>query len=352
MARRFGVSLEAILPTPEMGAAGRDEPVTRLRIDEIELNPHQPRSRIDEAPLRDLSASISAQGVVQPIVVRRREEGGYWLVAGERRLRATKLAGNNRIPAVIRELSSRDAVAVALVENIQREDLSAIDEARSVRRLIAEFGLTHDEAGTALGRSRSAISNLLRLLDLGQDVQEMITDGRLEMGHARALLPLEPDAQKRCADEVVARGLTVRKTEALVRQRLRPVERRGVQVARAPAPSLPDRWRDRVVIVHTRKGTTVRLRGLAPDELGALLSWLRSPPSGRVAKREGMARFAPRQGRAITNGPQRDCISRRSGTQADSKRMVGRASAVQVNCNRVAPSLARAREDFASGAIA
>ena len=280
MARRLGVSLEAILPTPGGRDPSGEEPVTRLRVDEIELNPHQPRSRIDGATLRDLSASITAQGVVQPIVVRQREEGGYWLVAGERRLRATKLAGLGWIPAVIRELSSRDAVAVALVENIQREDLSAIDEARSVRRLIAEFGLTHDEAGSALGRSRSAISNLLRLLELGQDVQEMVTDGRLEMGHARALLSLEPDAQKRCADEVIARGLTVRKTEALVRQLLRPAERRDVQVPRSPAPPLPDRWRDRVAIVHTRKGATVRLRGLAPDELGALLSWLRSRPAG------------------------------------------------------------------------
>ena len=280
MARRLGLGLEAILPTPGARAPSREEPVTQLRVDEIELNPDQPRSRIDEATLRDLSTSISAQGVVQPIVVRPREEGGYWLVAGERRLRATKLAGNNRIPSVIRELSSRDAVAVALVENIQREDLSAIDEARSVRRLIDEFGLTHDEAGSALGRSRSAISNLLRLLDLREDVQEMLIDGRLEMGHARALLSLEPDAQKRCAEEIIARGLTVRKTEALVRQLLGPAEQDDVRVPRPPAPPLPDHWRDRVAIVHTRKGATVRLRGLAPDELAALLSWLHSRPTG------------------------------------------------------------------------
>ena len=280
MARRLGVSLEAILPTPGPEALGREEPVTGLRVDEIAINPDQPRSRIDEATLQDLSASITAQGVVQPIVVRPRDEGGYWLVAGERRLRATKLAGISRIPAVIRELSSRDAVVVALVENIQREDLSAIDEARSVRRLIAEFGLTHDEAGSALGRSRSAISNLLRLLVLREDVQKMVNDGRLEMGHARALLSLEPDAQARCAEEVVARGLTVRKTEALVRQLLRPAEPEDVPAAQPPAPPLPDRWRDRVAIVHTRNGATVRLRGLDPDELGALLSWLRSRPTG------------------------------------------------------------------------
>ena len=280
MARRLGVSLEAILPIPGARAPDQEEPLALLRVDEIELNPDQPRSRIDEATLRELSASITAQGVVQPIVVRPREAGGYWLVAGERRLRATKLAGNNRIPAVIRELSSRDAVAVALVENIQREDLSAIDEARSVRRLIDEFGLTHDQAGSALGRSRSAISNLLRLLDLREDVLEMVNDGRLEMGHARTLLSLEPDAQKRCAEEVIAGGLTVRKTEALVRESLRPAEPGDVQVPRPPAPPLPDRWRDRVAIVHTRKGATVRLRGLAPDELGALLSWLRSRPTG------------------------------------------------------------------------
>ena len=254
--------------------------MTRLGVDEIALNPDQPRSRIDEAALQDLSVSITAQGVVQPIVVRPRDEGGYWLVAGERRLRATKLAGIGRIPAVIRELSARDAVAVALVENIQREDLSAMDEARAVRRLIREFGLTHDEAGSAVGRSRSAISNLLRLLDLHEGVQNMVNDGRLEMGHARALLSLEPDAQKRCAKEVVARGLTVRRTEALVRQLLRPTAQEGIAASQRPAPALPDRWRDRVAIVHTQKGATVRLRGLDPDELGALLSWLRSRPTG------------------------------------------------------------------------
>lgn len=279
MARRLGASLEAILPSPGSEGPGREEAAIWLRVDEIALNPDQPRSRVDKAKLGDLSASIKAQGVVQAIVVRPREEGGFWLVAGERRLRATMLAGIERIPAVIRELSSRDAVAVALVENIQREDLSAIDEARSVRRLVSEFGLTHDEAGSALGRSRSAISNLLRLLDLREDVQDMVNDGRLEMGHARALLSLEPEPQKRCAEEVVERGLTVRKTEALVRQLLRSPEE-AVPVTQPRAPSLPDRWRDRVAIVHTRKGATVRLRGLDPHELGALLSWLRSRPPG------------------------------------------------------------------------
>ena len=281
MAKRLGVSLEAILPTPGTEVPGREGPVTQLRVEEIALNPDQPRSRIDGATLQDLSVSITSQGVVQPIVVRPRDDGGYWLVAGERRLRATQLAGMSRIPAVIRELSSRDAVAVALVENIQREDLSAIDEARSVRRLITGYGLTHGETGAALGRSRPAISNLLRLLDLREDVQEMVNDGRLEMGHARALLSLEPDAQARCAEEVVARGLTVRQTEARVRQLLRPAEPEDVPPAQPPAPPLPERWRDRVAIVHTRKGATVRLRGLDPDELGALLSWLRNRPTGR-----------------------------------------------------------------------
>ena len=274
------MTLDAILPTPGTGAAGRDEPVTRIPVEEIEVNPEQPRSNIDEEALRGLSDSITEQGVVQPIVVRRREKGGYWLVAGERRLRATRLAGMDRIPAVVRTLSPRDALAVALVENVQREDLSAIDEARSIRRLIEEFGLTHQDAGTALGRSRAAISNLLRLLDLHEDVQAMVNEGRLEMGHARALLALEPAVQKRCAEEVVARGLTVRKTEALVRQTLRPPRKEEDASRASPlVPALPDRWQARVVIVHTRKGATVRLRGLDPDELEALLSWLRGRAS-------------------------------------------------------------------------
>ena len=276
MARRLGVSLDAILPAPGTGEARREEPITRLPVDEIALNPNQPRSRIDEDTIKDLSGSIAVQGVVQPIVVRPRDEGGYWLVAGERRLRATRLAGIDRIPAVVRTLSARDALAVALVENVQREDLNAIDEARSIRRLIEEFGLTHQEVAAALGRARATISNLLRLLELHADVQEMVIDGRLEAGHARALHSLDPADQRKCAEDIVAARLSVRKTEALVRRALQPSESKGVPVARIPAPPLPERWRDRIAIVRTRKGATVRLRGLDRDELEALLSWLRS----------------------------------------------------------------------------
>ena len=276
MARRLGVSLDAILAAPGTGEALRDEPMTRLRVEEIALNPDQPRSKIPEDTIKDLSGSIAVQGVVQPIVVRPRDEGGYWLVAGERRLRATRLAGIDRIPAVVRALSARDALAVALVENVQREDLNAIDEARAIRRLVEEFGLTHHEVGAALGRSRVAITNLLRLLQLDADVQEMVIDARLEAGHARALLSLEPAAQRKCAEEVVAGRLTVRETEGIVRRTLRPSESKGVPVARIPAPLLPERWRDRIAIVQTRTGATVRLRGLDRNELDALLSWLRS----------------------------------------------------------------------------
>ena len=276
MARRLGVSLDAILAAPGMGKARRGEAVARLPIDEIAFNPDQPRSKIDEKTLQSLSGSIAVQGVVQPIVVRPRDEGGYWLVAGERRVRAAKLAGIDQIPAVVRALNARDALAVALVENIQREDLNAIDEARAIRRLIDEFGFTHQEVAAALGRSRTTITNLLRLLLLQEDVQEMVVDGRLEMGNARALLALEPVVQRKCAEEVVAGGLTVRKTEALVRQMLRPPKQEAVPVARASGPLLPDQWRERVAIVQTRNGATVRLRGLDRNELEALLSWLRS----------------------------------------------------------------------------
>ena len=276
MAKRLGASLEGILPVPAAGQLRPGERTAELDVEEIAVNPDQPRSRIDERALDELSRSIAAQGVVQPIVVRPREGGGYWLVAGERRWRATKRAGNKWIPAVVRALSERDALAVALVENVQREDLNAIDEARSVRRLIDDFGLKHHEAAAALGRSRAAISNLLRLLELHEEVQELVIEGHLEMGHARALLALDPPGQPTYAAQVVAGALSVRETEALVQR-----ARRSPMAERAPRsdldlPELPERWRGRIAIVPTRRGTTVRLRGLDREELDALLVWLRT----------------------------------------------------------------------------
>ena len=189
-------------------------------------------------------------------------------------MRATKNARIARVPAVVRDLNDRESLAIALVENLQREDLNAIDEARSVARLIGEFNLTHQDAADALGRSRAAVSNALRLLDLNDAVRTMVVERRLEMGHARALLALKPEEQGGYAQQILDGRLTVRETEQLVRRAAKP---RPERRSRSPAQDLrvPERWLHRIVIVHTRKGANIRLTSLAEDELEALLDLLR-----------------------------------------------------------------------------
>jgi len=190
----------------------------KLPLDAIRPGRFQPRSVFDADKLEELASSIRSQGVVQPVVVREIADGEYELIAGERRWRAAQLAALDTIPAVIRDVPDEAAVAMALIENIQREDLNPLEEASALRRLIDEFAMTHREAAEAVGRSRTAVSNLLRLLELMQEVKNMV-DGRLiEMGHARALLSLDAGLQVKAAREVVQQKLSVRETEALVRR--------------------------------------------------------------------------------------------------------------------------------------
>ena len=193
-----------------------------LPLDLISPGPYQPRSIFDKDRLEELAESIRHQGVIQPVVVRAKGEDHYELIAGERRWRAAQLAGIESIPAIVRKVPDEIAIAMALVENIQREDLNPIEEATALRRLVDEFQMTHQEAGDSVGRSRSAVSNLLRLLELSEDVREMVDARHLEMGHARALLTLEPSLQAKAAREVVARNLSVRETEQLVRRLKNP----------------------------------------------------------------------------------------------------------------------------------
>jgi ParB family chromosome partitioning protein len=196
---------------------GADQ-LRQLPVDAIRPGRFQPRSVFDADKLEELASSIRAQGVVQPVVVREVTDGQYELIAGERRWRAAQLAALDVIPAVIRDVADEAAVAMALIENIQREDLNPLEEASALRRLIDEFSMTHREAADAVGRSRAAVSNLLRLLELMQEVKDMV-DGRLiEMGHARALLSLDTGLQLKAAREVVQLNLSVRETEALVRR--------------------------------------------------------------------------------------------------------------------------------------
>lgn len=216
----LGMGLEALLgpkvsDTPPGTAAGDGTP-SSLRLDLMQPGKYQPRTRMDEGSLYELAESIKAQGIMQPILVRPVGGGRYEIIAGERRSRAAKLAGLTEVPVLVKDVPDEAAAAMALIENIQREDLNPLEEAQGLQRLTAEFGLTHEQAAQAVGRSRSAASNLLRLLNLAEPVQSMLMAGDLDMGHARALLPLDKAVQITTANEVVAKKLNVRETEKLV----------------------------------------------------------------------------------------------------------------------------------------
>ena len=206
-------------------SSGRDT-LKSLPLDIISPGPYQPRSIFDPDRLEELAESIRHQGIIQPVVVRSKGDDQYELIAGERRWRAAQMAGIEKIPAIVRDVPDEIAIAMALVENIQRENLNPIEEATALRRLVDEFQMTHQEAGDSVGRSRSAVSNLLRLLELSEEVRELVDARHLEMGHARALLTLDPAMQAKAAREVVSKQLSVRETEQLVRRMKNPPTRK------------------------------------------------------------------------------------------------------------------------------
>jgi len=238
-------------------ASGRDSLKT-LPLDVISPGPFQPRSIFDPERLAELAESIRHQGVIQPVVVRVRGSNDYELIAGERRWRAAQLAGIETIPAIVRAVPDEIAIAMALVENIQRENLNPIEEATALKRLVDEFQMTHQEAGDAVGRSRSAVSNLLRLLELSVEVRELVDARHLEMGHARALLTLEPALQAKAAREVVARDLSVRETEQLVRRMKSPPPKKNHTALDPNIRHLQDRLAEKlcasVKLRHNAKG--------------------------------------------------------------------------------------------------
>ncbi len=217
----LGRGLDALLGADQPSPAAKDA-LAKLRVDQLQPGRYQPRTRMDEESLRELASSIQAQGMIQPILVRGVGAARYEIIAGERRWRAAQLAGLAEVPVVIREVPDQAALAMALIENIQREDLNPMEEAKGVQRLIDEFGLTHQQASEAIGRSRSATTNLLRMLNLTRQVQELVFAAKLDMGHARALLSLDGATQVRLAEHIVEKGLSVRETEALVNQTLHP----------------------------------------------------------------------------------------------------------------------------------
>ena len=217
----LGRGLDALLDKDGEGGAVSERQAT-LSIDQLQRGRYQPRTKMDDSSLEELAASIRAQGLMQPILVRPIGNNRYEIIAGERRWRAAKIAGLAEVPALVRDVPDSSALAMALVENIQRENLNPLEEAGGVQRLIGEFKLTHQEAAEAIGRSRAATTNLLRLLNLQKAVQALVFDGKLEMGHARALLALNGRQQESAARRVADQALSVRQTEHLVNAILRP----------------------------------------------------------------------------------------------------------------------------------
>jgi ParB family chromosome partitioning protein len=214
------MGLEALLgPKVSEPGSGAVQPPSSLKLNQLKPGRYQPRTRMDESSLTELAQSIKSQGLMQPVLVRPLGAGSYEIIAGERRVRAAGIAGIDDIPVLVRDVPDEAAAVMALVENIQREDLNPLEEAQGLQRLIDEFRLTHDQAAQAVGRSRSAASNLMRLLNLTDPVQKLLLDGELEMGHARALLALAAAEQILCANEIVAKRLSVRETERLVAKR-------------------------------------------------------------------------------------------------------------------------------------
>lgn len=254
-----------------------------IAIDVIQRGRYQPRTNFDPDALQELADSIKAQGVVQPIVVRplSATPGQYELVAGERRWRASQLAELHEIPAIVRDLSDQEAMAVALIENIQRQELNPIEEAKALVRLVEEFGLTHQEAADAVGRSRVSVSNLLRLLTLETEVRNMVEDGQIEMGHARAILGLEPAKQKQAANEVVHKGLSVRETEQLVRRLNKPASEKKEQAGLDPdtrrlQEDLSEKLGAKVVFQHGSNGKgKMLIHYNSIDELDGILDHIK-----------------------------------------------------------------------------
>lgn len=213
----LGRGLDALL-AGDIGSVGEADSLLMLKVEQLQPGKYQPRSYMDDAALQTLADSIKAQGIMQPILVRQLADEHYEIIAGERRWRASQRAGLKEVPVLVREIADEAALAMALIENIQRENLNPLEEAQGIKRLIDEFNMTHEKAAEAVGRSRVAVSNLLRLLTLTAHVQDMLMHGKLDMGHARALVGLDGVPQVLLAEQIVYEGLSVREAEALVKK--------------------------------------------------------------------------------------------------------------------------------------
>ncbi len=253
--RGLGRGLTSLLGEDVPAVAAGKDVITEIDIEKLVAGKYQPRSKMEMEHLKELADSIREQGVINPIVVRPIKGGKYEIIAGERRFRASKIAERKTVPAIVRKVQDKDALAMALIENMQREDLNAMEEALGIRRLIDEFDYTHEQAAQAIGRSRPATSNLLRLLTLAKPVQRLLADSKIEMGHARALLPLTGAEQIELSNEIIAKQLSVREAERIA-------ERRKEEKTRKPIKKVSKKTRDDQILeerLSEALGAPVRL---------------------------------------------------------------------------------------------
>jgi ParB family chromosome partitioning protein len=253
--RGLGRGLDSLL-AGDMGSVGEADSLLVLKVEQLQPGKYQPRSYMDDAALQTLAASIKSQGIMQPILVRHIDADHYEIIAGERRWRASQIAGLDEVPVLVREIADEAALAMALIENIQRENLNPLEEAQGIKRLIDEFEMTHEKAAAAVGRSRVAVSNLLRLLTLCAPVQDMLMHGKLDMGHARALIGLEGAQQVMLATQIVQNNLSVREVENLVK---------NLETTNTEAPQ------KQIQKIHVNHDV-LRLQEALSDKLGAMVS--------------------------------------------------------------------------------
>jgi ParB family chromosome partitioning protein len=278
----LGRGLEALLGAKDVGTSNA-EGVASLRLDQLQAGKYQPRKNMIDASLQELAESIKEQGIMQPLLVRPIADGKFEIIAGERRYRAAGIAGLKEVPVLIKQADDQSTAAMALIENMQREDLNALEEANGLSRLIEEFGYTHDKAAQAVGKSRSAVSNLLRLIQLAKPVQAMLIKGDIDMGHARALLPLESALQVSLAQKIAIQKLSVREAEKMATKLVlskKPTTDKQKTLAK-PDPDLK-RIQDRIAdefnlnieIKQKRQGGEIKIKFSRFDELDALFKRL------------------------------------------------------------------------------
>lgn len=255
----LGRGLDALL-AGDVGSVGDADSLMMLKVEQLRPGKYQPRSYMDDKALQTLATSIKSQGIMQPILVRQLSDEQYEIIAGERRWRASQIAGLKEVPVLVRAIADEAALAMALIENIQRENLNPLEEAQGIKRLIDEFAMTHEKAADAVGRSRAAVSNLLRLLNLSAPVHDLLMHNKIDMGHARALVGLDEASQLKFAERVVANGLSVREVENLVKKHHEQEKIAHKKIKSEPSPSL------------TLSADLLKMQEVAVAKLGASIS--------------------------------------------------------------------------------